>query len=139
MNRAGVFLSFKFKRDNHLRGNFYAQAARGDSRYYVQDESLREDYPNDIWLSEARERIRACDIVIVLVGQDTHNSSGVQKEVTEANMLHKPIFQIMPQRRNYGKVRGAGELIEWHWDRIDAKIGELMRNSEVANSVRVLK
>ena len=127
MDRVGVFLSFKFKKDNHLRGSFHTQANRGDSHYYVQDESLREDYPNDIWLSEARERIRACDIVIVLVGKDTHNSSGVQKEVTEANMLCKSIFQIRPQGKTYGKVRGAGELIEWKWDKIDAKIAELTK------------
>ena len=103
MNRVGVFLSFKFRRDNHLRGSFYTQASRGDSRYYVQDESLREDYPNNRWLNEARERIRACDIVVVLVGRDTHSSSGVEKEVTIANQLHKPIFQIRHQGKNYGR------------------------------------
>ena len=125
MNRVGVFLSFKFKRDNHLRGSFYTQANRGDSRYYVQNESLREDYPNNRWLNEARESIRACDIVVVLVGRDTHSSSGVEKEVTIANQLHKPIFQIRPQNKNYGRVRGAGELIVWRWNRIDEKIAEL--------------
>lgn len=125
MDKISVFLSFKFRNDNHLRGSFYSQANRGDSRYRVADESMHEDYPTRGWLNDARERISRCDIMIVLVGRDTHSSSGVEKEVTIANQLGKPIFQIRPKGTTYGKVQGAGELISWDWGEIDRRIAQL--------------
>ena len=60
----------------------------------------------------------------MMVGQDTHNATGVEKEVGEANKLKKPIFQVRPQGRTHGGVRGAGEVIPWKWPQIDAKIAE---------------
>lgn len=65
--------------------------------------------------------------MIALVGQDTHNAPGVKKEVTIANQLHKPIFQIRPQGENLGKVQGAGELIPWVWTKIDDMIDRLLQ------------
>ena len=46
-----------------------------------------------------------------MVGQDTHNTTGVEKEVGETYPLKKPIFQIRPQGYPHGEVRGAGEVI----------------------------
>ena len=48
------------------------------------------------------------------------------KEVTIANQKHKPMFQIQPQKQNYGGIDGAGDIIPWKWDKIDAKINELL-------------
>ena len=62
-----------------------------------------------------------------MVGKDTHNAPGVEKEVAIANQLKKPIFQIMPQEATGGKVRCAGELIEWKWKKIDEMIKELLK------------
>ena len=125
MAEVRIFLSFEFDKDDHLRRDFYAQA-RENSSHRVKNYSLREDYPNEEWLDEARENIRQCDIVIVLVGQDTHNAPGVEKEVTVANQLGKPVFQIRPQGKTWGKVRGAGELIPWKWEKINKMIDTLL-------------
>ena len=119
-----VFLSFEFGRDNELHHNFYTQAALY-SEYEIIDRSLNEEYhPNPKWLNKARAQIKKSDIVIVMVGQDTHNAPGVEKEVGEAHQLGKPMFQVLPQGHTHGKVRGAGEVISWKWKRIDAKIAE---------------
>lgn len=82
--------------------------------------------PDESWLNKARKLICECDIVIVLVGQDTHNAPGVEKEVTVANQEGTPIFQIRPQGRTWGEVKGSGDLIEWKWDKIDEMIEELL-------------
>ena len=121
-----VFLSFEFNKDQKLRGDFYGQANRGDSHHYVLDSSLREDYPDDEWLDKARNLIRQCNIVIVLVGEDTHNAPGVKKEITVTHQEKKPIFQIRNQGKNWSPVPGARELIPWKWDKIDEKIDELL-------------
>ena len=126
MAKVRVFWSFEFAKDAKLRGDFFAQAKRGDSGHYILDYSLKEQYPEDQWLDKARKQIELCDIVIVLVGQDTHNALGVEKEVTIANQEGKPIFQIRPQGKTWGEVKGADDLIPWKWPKIDEKIGELL-------------
>ena len=119
-----VFLSFEFGKDNKSYHNFYSQAER-HSQYEIIDCSLNEQYhPDARWLEKARKQIALSDIVIVMLGQDTHNATGVEKEVGEAHQLKKPMFQVRPQRRTYGKVCGADEVIPWKWKRIDANIAE---------------
>ena len=123
-----VFLSFEFGRDNELYGDFIAQAPL-HSDYKIIDCSLNEPYhPDALWLEKARKQIQLADIVIVLVGQDTHNAPGVEKEVGEANQIKKPIFQVRPRARTSGSVRGAGEVIQWNWKKIDEKIAECLAN-----------
>ena len=58
--------------------------------------------------------------------QNTHNARGVEKEVTVTHQLEKPIFQVRHRRKTWGKVKGAGELIDWKWKKIDAKIEGLL-------------
>ena len=119
-----VFLSFEFGKDNDNHRNFYTQAKK-KSCYEIIDCSLNEEYqPNPKWLNKARSQIKKSDIVIVMLGQDTQNAIGVEKEVGEAHQLKRPIFQVRPKRRTYGEVRGAGEVVPWKWKRIDAKIDE---------------
>ena len=121
-----VFLSFEFGKDNELHRNFYAQA-KEHSKHEIIDTSLNEQYhPDKLWLKKARKQITQSDIVIVVIGDDTHNAEGVEKEVTVANQQKKPIFQIRPQQRTSGEVKGAGEVISWKWKQIDATITKLL-------------
>ena len=125
--KVGVFLSFEFDKDRDLHRNFYAQAKK-HSKHNIRDNSLKEKYhPDADWLNKARNKIKQSDIVIVVVGDDSHNAPGVIKEVGEANKMKKPIFQIKPKPRKVGKVKGAGEMIPWRWKRINAKIDELLK------------
>ena len=128
MAKVKVFLSFEFEKDNKLHHNFYAQGAK-HSCHQIEDYSLKEAYRphDDNWLKKASAQISHSDIVIVVIGQDTHNAPGVEKEVTLANQQGKPIFQIRPQSRTSGKVDGAGEVIPWKWKKIDAKISEYLK------------
>lgn len=121
-----VFLSFEFGKDEELHRNFYAQA-KEHSKHEILDCSLNEPYhPDPAWLNKARKQITQSDIVIVVNGDDTHNAAGVKKEVTVANQLGKPMFQIRPQQRTSGEVKGAGEVISWKWKQIDAMITKLL-------------
>ena len=127
MAKVKVFLSFEFDKDDELHHNFYMQA-KECSQYTIKDYSLNEPYhPDQKWLEKARAQIKKSDIVIVVIGEDTHNAPGVEKEVTIANQLHKPIFQILPQNRTSGAVRGAGDEITWDWKKIDAAISERLK------------
>ena len=127
MAKVGVFFSFEFDRDKELYGNFFAQA-KDESRHAIRNYSLNETHPpkDDSWKVQAEAHIRRSKVGIVVVGQDTHNAPGVKEEVRIAKRLCKPIFQIQPQKQDYGGVDGAGEIIPWKWDKIDAKIDELL-------------
>ena len=128
MAKVKVFLSFEFGKDNELHHNFYAQAAEHSS-YRIEDYSMKEAYKphnNTSWVKKAGDLISQSDIVIVVTGQDTHNAPGVEKEVTIANQQCKPIFQIRPKNSTSGPVHGAGDEVPWVWEKIDAKIYELL-------------
>ena len=130
MAKVRVFLSFEFDRDEELHRNFYAQADpdKGNTRHAIEDCSLNEQYrPDESWLKKARNQIKRSDIVIVVVGKDAHSSDGVKKEVEIARQLRKPMFQIRPQKRTDGAVKGAGEMIPWRWKLINKKIDELLK------------
>ena len=95
-----IFVSFEFDKDGGLKSNFIAQA-REKLPHRVRNSSLNKACPIEEWMARAQPAIRRCDLVIVPVGQDTHNAPGVQTEVEIANGLGKPVYQVIPQRRTY--------------------------------------
>ncbi len=124
MPRLKIFVSFEFDKDNDLKNNFFEQA-KGHSPHRVSNCSLNEAYPTQEWKAKARSAIRQCDIVIVLVGQDTHNAPGVKIEVDIARQLRKPVFQVVPRKRTYNGVPSVDKLIRWKWKTINETIDEL--------------
>ena len=128
MAKVGVFFSYEYDRDKELYGSFFAQAKK-ESDHTIRDYSLDKVHPPADWKVEAEKRIAQCDIVITVVGQDTHTSTGVEDEMKIAKRLNKKRFQIQPQKQNYGGLNGAGEIIPWKWDKIDAKINELLKQA----------
>ncbi len=88
-----IFVSFEFDKDGDLKNNFFEQA-KDNSPHRVKNSSLNEAYPTDEWKERARSAIHECDLVIVLVGQDTHSSLGVKTEIDIVRQLKKPVFQV---------------------------------------------
>ena len=123
MATINIFASFEFDKDNELKNNFYQQAIEL-TPHRVKNCSLNEAYPDDRWQQRARAAIEQCDVMIILIGQDTHNAPGVKTEVRIARRLRKPIFQIRSKKRSYSGVNNV-DLIRWKWDRINRKIEEL--------------
>ena len=120
-----IFVSFEFDKDQELKNTFFCQA-KDNSPYRVHNSSLNECYPTDTWKRKAQAAIRECDIVIVLVGQDTHNAQGVIVEVDMARSFGKPVFQVVSKsRRAYRGLHYIDNPIRWNWKRINKKIDEL--------------
>ncbi len=124
MAKLSIFVSFEFDKDNDLRDNFYAQA-KGKSPHRVRNCSLKEAYPTEAWKKKAREAIKACDVVVVLVGEDTHNAQGVIVETDMARNMEKPIIQIRPQRTTFTGLKHLEQPIAWRWKTINAKLDEV--------------
>ena len=124
MPRLKIFVSFEFDKDRDLKNNFFEQS-KLNTPHRVQNFSLNEAYPNRDWKGKARSAISECDLVIVLVGQDTHDAQGVKAEVDIAVGLKKPVFQVIPQGRTYSGLPNVNARIPWKWSRINRKIDEV--------------
>ena len=121
MASLNIFASFEFDKDNELKNSFYKQS-KEETQHRIRNFSLNESYPDDCWKRKVREAIGECDVVVVLIGEDTHNARGVIVETDIARRLNKPIIQIRPQHRTYKGLTRLGEPIRWKWKTINAKL-----------------
>jgi hypothetical protein len=117
--RKRVFVSFDFDNDKTLKDFLIGQSRNDDSPFEVADWSMKEAAAERNWEVEAENRISRSDLVIVMVGQETHRAPGVLKEVAIARRLGKRIVQIIGYRDgNYTAVSDAGRLYAWDWDNL---------------------
>ena len=124
MPTLNIFVSFEFGKDHDLQNNFYIQAEK-HTQHRILDCSLHESYPDEEWKNKARAAIRPCDVVVVLIGQDTHNAQGVVVETNTACSFGKPIIQIRPRHRPYNGLTRLEEPIPWRWPTINAKLDDI--------------
>ena len=116
-----IFVSFEFDKDKDLQNNFYQQAKQ-KTNHRIRDCSLHESYPDEAWKNKARNAIRQCHVVVVLIGENTHNAPGIIVETDIARSLGKPMIQVRPQGRPYQGLTRLGEPITWKWKAINAKL-----------------
>jgi len=123
MSALNIFVSFEYDRDNDLKNNFFRQAET-ETPHRVENCSLNERYETDEWRGRARNAIRGCDVVVVLIGPDTHNAPGVRVETSMATSFGKPIIQVIPQDRSYNGLPylPGNQPIRWRWRRINQEL-----------------
>ena len=113
-----IFLSFEFMRDAGRRDKFLDQA-KVNCDFAIIDNSLPSAQHDERWRREAKARIEASAVVIVLLGPDTFNAPGVKDELSLAGEVHCPVVQLMPQHRNYGLVAKNGAICKYKWKAIN--------------------
>jgi hypothetical protein len=119
MAKKKVFVSFDFDNDQTLKTFLIGQSNLPDSPFEISDVSLKEAAPQKDWEDKAKAKIKTADLVIVMVGPNTHKAPGVLKEVKMANDLGKKIIQIIGYKDgNYTRVEGAGTLYAWNWENL---------------------
>ncbi|MCY4417276.1 MAG: hypothetical protein OXE87_13355 [Chloroflexi bacterium] len=117
-NSRSVFLSFEFERDAGRRGTFIGQA-KNLCEFAIIDKSLPRAQHDTRWRREARERIGASHVVMVLLGPDTHTAPGVKDELSLAGEVRCPVVQLMPRGKNYGLVTKSGAVCQYKWSTIN--------------------
>lgn len=116
MTKKRVFVSFDFDNDRVLKDFIIGQARLTDSPFEVIDHSLKEAAPERDWEAKARTAIRRSEIVIVMVGSETHRAPGVLKEIAMAREANVKIVQLIGYRDgNPTPVPNAGRLYAWNW------------------------
>lgn len=117
-----IFVSFEYDKDKELV-NALLHQAKERSPHRIRDKSLKEDYPDDAWKKRANDAIRACDVVVLLVGKDTHNAQGVIVETDMARSLDKPVIQVASKgRRDYRGLTRLDAPIPWKWAAINHEL-----------------
>ena len=122
-----IFVSFEYDKDNDLKNNFFRQAET-ETKHRVENRSLNERYETNEWKGRARNAIRGCDVVVVLIGPDTHNAPGVRVETSMATSFGKPIIQVIPQDRPYKNglpYLKRNEPIPWDWEIINQELARV--------------
>lgn len=119
-----VFVSFDFDNDKTLKDFIIGQSRNSDSPFEVSDWSMKEAAPQRNWEAEAERRIRSSDIVVVMVGPETHRAPGVMKEVGMARRNGVRIVQIIGYRDSSPRaVPNAGRLYRWDWGNLKRLLG----------------
>ena len=116
-----VYFAFEFERDAQRRRTFLTQAAL-HCRYRIDDRSLPAAVHDASWQREARRRMLPVQVVIVLLGPDTHNAPGVLDELSLARQLAKPVVQLMPRERTYGLLTQHVPVCPYRWTHINAML-----------------
>lgn len=124
MAKKRVFVSFDFDNDRVLKDFIIGQSRLNDSPFEVIDTSLKEAAPMKTWEDKARAAIKRSDLVIVMVGPQTHKAPGVLKEVAMARDEDIPIVQVIGYKDgNYTAVPNAGRLYAWNWENLKKLLG----------------
>ena len=113
-----VFLSFEFEKDAGRRSNFIGQAMK-HCEFSLKDTSLPTAKHDEKWRRDVKERMKVSDVVIVLLGHDTHNAPGVKDELSLAGEVGCPVIQLMPQGQNYGLVGRYRAVCRYKWTAVN--------------------
>ena len=107
-----IFLSFT-RKDTELAHLFRSQAEARQSSLVFRDYLIREKF-EAAWRMNAERLIRACSVIICLVGGTTHRSDAVDWEIRKSAELDKPI------RNSEGLPLSSGRGIGDDVDRLKA-------------------
>ncbi len=118
--RKRVFVSYCHESDEQLKDFIIGQSKNSDSPFEVAAySSMEEIAPGQNWEAEAESRIKRSDLVLVMVGPQTHKAPGVLKEVEMARRNNIRIVQVIGYKDgNYTAVPNAGRLYSWNWDNL---------------------
>lgn len=96
----------------------------------IQDWSAKEAMPQSQWEAIVEDKIRRCNMVIVLVGRHMSSSTGVVKEINMALRNDIPFFGVYVDSANSLSSLPTGlarnRVISWTWDGIGKTVTQMM-------------
>ena len=61
-----AFVAFDYDNDSSLRDLLFGQSKHSDTNFEMHNWSVKEPFAERDWKEKVKQRIRACDLVIVL-------------------------------------------------------------------------
>lgn len=123
MKRA--FISFDYDHDSDLKVMLVGQSKHPDTDFEIADFSIKEPIPSG-WMSNARTRIKGCDVVIVICGEYTNLAAGVSAEVQIAQQESTPYFLLWGRSDKLcvkpTAAKSTDKIYKWTWDNLKALV-----------------
>lgn len=110
-----IFIAFSMK-DEKQRDLLKGQSLNTDSSFEYVDMSVKEAYKIE-WKKRVRTRIRRSDGVIILVSENSLDSSGQKWEIECAKEEGKKILGIWAYKSDRTNIVGVNTK-PWSWDNI---------------------
>ncbi|SHL78391.1 MTH538 TIR-like domain [Fibrobacter sp. UWOV1] len=119
MEKKRTFISFDYDHDKELKECLVGQARNPDSPFEITDMSIKEKI-DDNWKKKARNRIKGCDVVVVICGEHTDTATGVTAELTIAQEEKIPYFLLKghPDKvcKKPNHALASDTIYKWTWD-----------------------
>jgi len=126
MAKKRVFISFDYDHDLDLKNLLIGQAKNEDSPFEIADFSIKEAISED-WKKKARTRIKGCDVVAVICGEETDTASGINAEVKIAQEEKVDYFLLWGRKDKTCKkptaAKSTDKIYKWTWDNLKVLIG----------------
>ena len=121
MQKKRCFVSFDYDNDLSQYNLLIGQSRLDDSPFEIIDWSIKEAISNN-WEQKARQKIRQCDVVIVLCGKHTNTATGVSKELRIAQDENIDYFLLGAYKDDGNKKPIAAKtndrIYTWSWDNL---------------------
>lgn len=98
-----VFISFHVEDEPQVN---LLRAQAKDGKVEFTDYSVKEPF-DEKWKTQCTERIAQSDMVVVMIGPETHQREAVDWEIRKANELGKPIIGIRIYRDENHRIPQA--------------------------------
>lgn len=132
-----VFISFDFDHNENQKKLFVGQSINSRTPFSIQDWSAKASMPQNQWETIVEDKIKKCNMLIVLVGKNMASAEGVKKEIQMAIRNNVPIFGVYVDDANPQSNLPTGlqrnRTIPWEWEKIASAISQVM--TEGKNSV----
>lgn len=126
MAKKRTFISFDYDHDSDLKTLLVGQASNADSPFSITDMSIKETIDKN-WKDNARTRIKSCDVVVVICGNNTNSAAGVSAELEIAQEEKIPYF-LLKGRSSIKCVKprsakNTDKIYNWTWENLKLLIG----------------
>lgn len=122
MSKKKIFVSFDVENDSAFKNIIVGKSQEKGAKFKVANWSMKPDTKNPKWLKEAKFKVTRCDVMVVMVGNNTYRAPGVIKEVEFATNANMKIIQINATDGEVHSVNDAGVAYDLKTD----DLGELL-------------
>lgn len=107
MAKKKIFLSLDAKNDVMMKNDIVALSQQDGAKFKIANWSLNPKNIDKKWQKETRYHLSRCDMLVILTGEFTAGTPGVQKEIEIAKNLDTKTVQILshPQTKPIEEIK----------------------------------
>lgn len=133
-----VFISFTI--GDEAQVNLLRHQAKNSDKLEFVDYSVKEPF-DEKWKTQCTERLKQCSVVVVAIGELTHERPAVLWEIQKAHELGKPVIgmriysdknhEIPELMREY-----ADKVVPWNLEALQKELDKIMKKKRKPNAAQ---